>query len=57
MNGIKQGSWDFVIIQEQSQKPSFPDAQVASDVFPYAQQLNDTIEKYNPCGETAFFMT
>jgi len=57
LNGIRQGNWDFVVIQEQSQKPSFPDAQVATDVYPYAEQLNDTIEQYNPCGETAFFMT
>ncbi|MCH2023911.1 MAG: PKD domain-containing protein [Saprospiraceae bacterium] len=57
LNGIRQGNWDFVVIQEQSQKPSFSPGQVANDVLPYAQQLNDTIEKYNPCGETAFFMT
>ncbi len=57
LNGIRQGNWDFVIIQEQSQKPSFSPGQVANDVLPYAAQLNDTIEKYNPCGETAFFMT
>ncbi len=57
LNGIRQGKWDFVVIQEQSQKPSFPPSQVATDVLPYAAQLNDTIEKYNPCGETAFYMT
>ncbi|HIA37670.1 MAG TPA: PKD domain-containing protein [Flavobacteriales bacterium] len=57
LNGIRQGGWDFVVIQEQSQKPSFSPGQVATDVLPYARQLNDTIEKYNPCGETAFFMT
>lgn len=54
---IKQGGWDRVVLQEQSQKPSFPDNQVASDVYPYAQQLNDTIKKYNPCSETVFYMT
>lgn len=57
MAKIRQGNWDFVILQEQSQRPSFPDAQVATDVYPYAQRLNDTIEKYNACGETMFFMT
>lgn len=57
LNSIRQGNWDYVVIQEQSQKPSFPDAQVAQDVYPYAAQLNDTIEAYNPCGETVFFMT
>lgn len=57
LNLIRQGGWDFVVIQEQSQKPSFPDAQVATDVYPYAAQLNDSILYYNPCAETVFFMT
>jgi len=57
MNAIRQGNWDFVVIQEQSQKPSFHPSQVASGVLPYAAQLNDTIEKYNPCAETVFYMT
>lgn len=57
LNGIRQGNWDVVVLQEQSQKPSFSDAQVGTDVEPYAAQLNDTIEYYNPCGETAFYMT
>lgn len=57
LNGIRQGNWDYVVIQEQSQKPSFPPSQVAVEVLPYASQLNDSIELYNPCGETVFFMT
>ncbi len=57
LSGIRQGNWDVVVIQEQSQKPSFSDAQVGTDVEPYAAQLNDTIEHYNPCAETAFYMT
>ncbi len=54
---IQTGNWDFVILQEQSQRPSFPIAQVQADVFPYAAALNDSIEKYQPCGETMFYMT
>lgn len=57
MSKIRQGNWDFVVMQEQSQRPSFPDAQVAANVYPYAESINDTIEKYNACGETMFFMT
>jgi hypothetical protein len=57
MNAIRQGTWDFVVIQEQSQKPSFHPTQVASDVLLYAAQLNDTIEQYNSCAETVFYMT
>jgi len=57
INKIKAGNWDYVVLQEQSQFPSFPDGQVASEVYPYAQRLNDSILKYNPCAKPAFYMT
>jgi hypothetical protein len=56
-NLIQQGDWDFVVLQEQSQIPSFPLDQVETECFPYAAQLNDTILHYNPCAETVFYMT
>ena len=54
---IQQGNWDFVVLQEQSQLPSFPDAQVQVQSFPYAAKLDSLIRLYNPCGETMFYMT
>lgn len=54
---IKQGNWDHVVLQDQSQNPSFPDPQRAADCYPYGQQLADSIHKYNPCGKAMFFMT
>ncbi len=54
---IQQGNWDFVVLQEQSQIPSFPLSQVQTDCFPYAARLNDSIVKYSPCGETVFYQT
>lgn len=54
---IALGNWDVVVLQEQSQRPSFPDAQVAVEVFPYARQLDSLIRSANPCAETMFFMT
>ncbi len=54
---INQGIWDYVVLQEQSQLPSFPIGQVETDCFPYAADLNDKIVETNPCGETVFFMT
>ncbi len=57
MNKIKQGSWDFVILQAQSQEPSWPIGQLESEVFPYAKILCDTIKHYNPCAEVLFFDT
>jgi hypothetical protein len=54
---IAEGNWDFVVLQEQSQRPSFPYAQVQQDVFPYATALNDLILASNECTETVFYMT
>ncbi len=54
---IQQGDWDYVVLQEQSQTPSFPIGQVETQCFPYAAQLNDSIEKYSRCGETVFYQT
>ncbi|MDD2411861.1 MAG: T9SS type A sorting domain-containing protein [Bacteroidales bacterium] len=54
---IMSGNWDFVVLQEQSQLPSFPDWQVQASVFPYAKILDSLIHAYNPCGETMFYMT
>ncbi len=54
---INQGNWDFVVLQEQSQLPSFPINQVNTQVFPFAQSLNNLIISQNPCAETVFYMT
>jgi hypothetical protein len=57
LNKIKQGNWDYVVLQEQSQYPSFPINQVETDVFPYAKLLDSLIHVSNPCAETVFYMT
>jgi hypothetical protein len=57
LSKITQGNWDFVILQEQSQLPSFPLTQVLADCFPYAHKLDSIINACNICGETMFFMT
>lgn len=54
---IQQGGWDYVVLQEQSQMPSFPDGQVAAEVFPYAKILDSIIHVSNPCAKTVFYMT
>lgn len=54
---IAEGNWDYVVLQEQSQLPSFPDAQVEEMVFPFAQTLDSLIHSYNPCTQTVFYMT
>jgi len=56
-NLIAQGGWDYVVLQEQSQLPSFPPGQVASDCYPYATALVDNIRTHSPCAESVFYMT
>jgi len=54
---IKEKKWDFVVLQEQSQRPSFPPSQVAVEVYPYAAILDSIIKSSDICTETVFFMT
>ncbi|MFC2101081.1 PKD domain-containing protein [Bacteroidota bacterium] len=57
LNMMMQGGWDFISLQEQSQRPSFPISQVVQDVFPYAKFIDSVFNVSNFCGETIFFMT
>lgn len=57
MEMICQGTWDIVVLQEQSQYPSFPQSQVENEVFPYAERLIDSIYAHNPCARPVFYMT
>lgn len=54
---IQSQPWDFVVLQEQSQRPAFPPSQVAVEVYPYARQIDSLIKLNNPCTETVFYMT
>ena len=57
LSKIAADSWDFVILQEQSQMPSFPTTQVQTDVYPYAEILVDSIRSANACAVPLFFGT
>jgi hypothetical protein len=54
---IHSKPWDVVVIQGQSQEPSFPDSQVDSQTLPYALQLSDSIWVNNSCGNVMYYMT
>jgi hypothetical protein len=54
---IALGGWDNVILQAQSQEPSFSPSQVATQTIPYAQKLDSLIHVSSPCAETVFYMT
>lgn len=57
LSKIAQPGWDYVILQAQSQEPSFPPTQVASNTYPYAKILVDSIRSANQCAEPVFYMT
>jgi PKD repeat protein len=57
LSKINAQAWDYVILQEQSQKPAFPPSQVQTETYPYAAQLNDLILANDSCTQTVFFMT
>jgi hypothetical protein len=52
---LKDGRWDFVVLQEQSQLPSFSRQQCARDMYPFARKLHAQARK---AGATSlFFLT
>ncbi|RYE22448.1 MAG: DUF4886 domain-containing protein [Sphingobacteriales bacterium] len=57
LDKINSNSWDVVILQEQSQRPAFPQSQVEMQVYPYALLLVDKVKFNNPCSEVMFMMT
>ncbi|MEO9534369.1 MAG: DUF4886 domain-containing protein [Crocinitomicaceae bacterium] len=57
LSKIATAGWDYVVLQDQSQLPSFPWSQVTSDVFPYAEILSDSIRSANECATPLFFNT
>lgn len=54
---MHQYPWDVVVLQAQSQEPSFPDEQVDTETLPYAQQLTDSIYAIHPCSNAMYYMT
>lgn len=54
---LRNGQYDAVILQEQSQIPSFPLSQVQSMCFPYAKLLVDSIRAINPKCKIVFYTT
>lgn len=54
---IKNGNYDIMILQGQSQEVAFPPAQFQTEVYPYAQKLDSLFKLYNPEGRVVFFMT
>ena len=54
---ISSQPWDYVVVQAQSQEPSFPPNQVQTQTLPFATDLDSMIRANNSCSETVFYMT
>jgi len=54
---ISSQQWDIVVLQEQSEFPSFPPSQVDTQVYPYAHKLDSIIHANYSCTQTMFMMT
>lgn len=52
INKIKAGGWDFVVLQEQSQRPAMPQYSLSSSMA-----LCALIRQHNPCARPLFFRT
>jgi hypothetical protein len=57
LSKIASGNWDFVVLQEQSQRPALTQQEVETRFFPNAKTLDSLIKLSNPCAETMFYMT
>lgn len=57
MTKINSNNWDHVVLQAQSQEPSFPIGQVETEVFPYSEILCDSIRANDNCTRPMFYMT
>lgn len=54
---IEAEPWHYVVLQGQSQEPSFPDAQVNTQSLPYVMELADSVYANNACSQVLFYMT
>ena len=54
---MNSADWDYVVLQAQSQEPSFPYGQVNNQTLPYAMQLADSAQAISTCSQALFFMT
>ncbi len=56
-SAMNSSNWDYVVLQAQSQEPSFPYGQVNNQTLPFAMQLADSAQAISTCSQAMFFMT
>jgi len=56
-NTIRNGNFDVVVMQDQSQRPSFGQSYVYGAIMPDVEKISKAIQETNPCTMPVFFMT
>jgi len=56
-NTIRNGNFDVVVIQDQSQRPSFGQSYVYGAIMPDVEKISRAIQETNPCTMPVYFMT
>lgn len=54
---IRQGNWDFVVLQEHGQCLGFSQAEIEVSVYPYVAQLDQAIKMASPKATIVYYMT
>ena len=57
LSALKAKSYDYVVVQEQSQRPALDSATNAFKFFKYASFLDSIRKVFSPCGQTMLYMT
>jgi len=57
LNKINAQAWDYVVLQAQSQETSWSNAQMQTELYPYAATLSNAIRANNECTQPMFYMT
>lgn len=54
---ITQRDWDYVVLQAQSQEPSWDSAYVTNWLYPYGEAFDSVIHLNDSCTQLVFYMT
>jgi hypothetical protein len=57
LSKINERLWQYVVLQAQSQEPSFSPSYVDTETLPYALKLDSVVKHRNGCANTVFYET
>ena len=57
LDKINANDWDYVVLQAQSQEASLGEAQMQTELYPFAESLSNSIRANYECSQPMFYMT